>query len=108
MAEPRSLSIKELTAATQKAVARHVEQQRGKFPKPPYIVGYFPMHHLCGFVIRDVDAGLTHGEARSIAANAFKEIAGQVSGVDQFKPAVLIKDDLTTMGFFPTDVFLKE
>jgi len=107
MADPRSLSVKELTAATQKAVARITEQQKGRF-KPPYILGYFPPH-LCGFIIRNVDADLTHGEARRIAADAFKEIAGQVAGVDQFKPAVLIKDDLTTMGFFPTnDVFFKE
>lgn len=107
MAKPRSLSLKELTAATHKAVARVTEQHKGRF-KPPFVLGYFPPH-LCGFVIRNVDAELTHGEARRVAADAFKEIAGQVTGVDQFKPAVLIKDDLTTMGFFPTDdVFLAE
>jgi transcription antitermination factor NusG len=108
MADPRSLSVKELTAATQKAVARVVEQQHGKFLKPPYILGFFPPW-LCGFVIRNVDAQLTHGETRRIAADVFKEVAGQVSGVDQGKSGVLIKDDWTTIGFFPqADVVIKE
>lgn len=111
MADPRSLSVKELTAATQKAVARVVEQQHGQFLKPPFIFGFFPPW-WCGFVIRNVDDKLTHGETSRIAADVFKNIAGQVTGIDQGgKPGALtdVFGGLTTIGFAPPPgVIIKE
>jgi hypothetical protein len=108
MADPRSLSVKELTAATQKAVARVVDQQHGRFLKPPYIFGFFPPW-WCGFVIRNVDDKFTHGDTFKVAANVFKEVAGQVPGVDQGKPGAIIKDGWTTIGFAPPiDFLIKE
>jgi transcription antitermination factor NusG len=111
MADPRSLSVKELSAATQKAVARFVEQEHGKRLKPPYIFGFFPQW-WCGFVVRNVDHELTHGETQRIAADVFKHIAGQVTGIDQGgKPGAQIDvfGGLTTIGFVPPpDVIIKE
>lgn len=111
MADPRSLSVKELSAATQKAVAKVIDQQHGKFLKPPYIFGFFPPW-WCGFVIRNVDDKLTHGEINRIAADVFKNIAGQVHGLDQGGKAGALTDvagGLTTIGFAPPiDVILKE
>ncbi|MGB9366698.1 MAG: hypothetical protein WCE79_11875 [Xanthobacteraceae bacterium] len=111
MADPRSLSVKELTAATQKAVARVVEQQHGKFLKPPFIFGFFPPW-WCGFVVRNVDGQLTHGETQRIAADVFKHIAGEVTGIDQGgKPGAVIETfgGLTTIGFAsPSDMIIKE
>src|ERR1044072_2331329 len=108
MADPRSLSVKEISAASQKPVTKLVEQQHGKFLKPPYIFGFFPPW-WCGFVIRNVDDKLTHGETRRIAADVFKQVAGAVPGVDKGKPGALIQDGITTIGFAPPiDVLIKE
>ena len=111
MADPRSLSVKELTAATQKAVARVVEQQHGKQLKPPYIFGFVHPWWF-GFVIRNPGHELTHGDTSRIAADVFKHIAGQVGGIDQGgKPGAVINvfDNLTTIGFAPPpDMIIKE
>jgi transcription antitermination factor NusG len=111
MADPRSLSVKELSAATQKAVARLAEQPHGQHLKPPYIFGFVHPWWF-GFVIRNVDHKLTHGDTSRIAADVFKNIAGQVGGIDQGgKPGALIDTfgGLTTIGFAPPiDVIIKE
>jgi hypothetical protein len=108
MADPRSLSVKQISEATEKAVARVVEQQHGKFLKPPYIFGFFPPW-WCGFVIRNVDDKLTHADTRRIAADVFKHVAGSVSGIDKGKPGALIQDGITTIGFAPPiDILIKE
>jgi len=113
MADPKSLSVKDVSAAAQKAVARVVEQneQHGRLLKPPYIFGFFHPWWF-GFVIRNVDNKLTHGETERIAADVFKHMAGQVTGIDQGgKPGAVINvfDNLTTVGFAPPiDVIIKE
>src|ERR1051326_4515000 len=111
MADPRSLSVRELSAAAQKAVAQVAEHQHGKFLKPPYIFGFFPPW-WCGFVIRNLDSKLTHGETNTIASDVFKRMAGQVTGIDQGgKPGAVIDTfgGLTTIGFAPPpDMIIKE
>jgi hypothetical protein len=101
MAEPKSLSVRELTAATKSSVARVVDQQRGKLLKPPYVLGFFPPI-WCGFVIRDIDRDkLTFREAAKIAAEVHKGIAAEVPGAKGGKPGALIQDGFTTIGFAP-------
>jgi hypothetical protein len=109
MADPRSLSVKEISAATQKAVASVVDQQRGRFLKPPYIFGFFPPW-WCGFVIREADLDkLTFHEAQKIAADVHKGIAGSVAAAKDGKPGALLQGGITTIGFAPPiDILLKE
>lgn len=105
MAEPRSISLKQVTAAAEKAVARVVEHQKLGF-KPPYTIGFLPPWWI-GIVLRDLDDKQT----RRVAADVFKEIAGQVPGIDQgSKPGAHIdlNGGFTTVGFIPPiDVLIK-
>lgn len=108
MADPKSLSVREISAATKNAVARVVDQNRGKLLKPPYIFGFFPPW-WCGFVIRNVDDKLSFAETQRIAADVHKNIASTLPGAKGGKPGALIQEGLITVGFAPPiEVILKE
>ncbi len=108
MADPKTLSVREISAATKSAVARVVDQNRGKLLKPPYIFGFFPPW-WCGFIIRNVDDKLSLPETRKIAAEVYKGIAAAVPGAKGGKPGAVLGDGIITIGFAPPiEVLIKE
>ena len=109
MAEPKSLAVKDIAAATKETVARVVTEQRGKLLKPPYIFGFFPPW-WCGFIIRDVDRDkLTFREAEKIAGEVHKGIAAKLPEAKGGKPGAIIQGGITTVGFAPPiDLLIKE
>jgi hypothetical protein len=101
MAEPRSLSVKELTAVTKKAVDQVVDRERQQFLRPPYIFGFFPPW-WCGFVIRNPDLEkFNFAEAQKIAEGVHKNIAASVGAARDATPAALLHGGITTIGFVP-------
>ena len=108
MAEPKTLSVKDLAAVTKDSVARVVDAQRGKLLRPPYIFGFFPPW-WCGFIIREVDREkLSFREAEKIAGEVHKSIAAKLPEAKGGKPGALIQGGITTVGFAPPiDVIIK-
>jgi hypothetical protein len=103
MAEPRSLSVKELVPAAQKAVAQVVTGDRQQLlpPRPPYIFGFFPPW-LCGFVVRAPNLErLNFAEAQKIAEGVHKGIAASVGAARDATPAAILHGGITTIGFVP-------
>jgi hypothetical protein len=111
MAEPRSLSLRELVPATEKAVAQVVTRDIQQFlpPRPPYIFGFFPPW-LCGFVIRNPNLEkLNFAQAQKIAEGVHKGIAASVGAARDATPAAILHGGITTIGFVPPiDVIIHE
>ena len=109
MADPRSLSVREISAATKRAVDQVVTQDRQQFLRPPYIFGFFPPW-WCGFIIRNPDLEkLNFAEADKIAGEVHRSIAGSVSAARDGKPGAFIQGGITTVGFAPPiDTLIQE
>lgn len=101
MAEPKSLSAKEITAAARGTVDKVLEQHGKVLPRPPYIVGFFPPPRWIGIILRERAADLTLGQAEKLATDLTHSIAEKVPAVRAGKPGVLVEGGHTTIGFVP-------
>ena len=101
MAEPKSLSAKEITAAARGTVDRVLEQHGKILPRPPYILGFLPPPRWIGIILRDPPDTLTLGQAEKIATDLTRSIAEKVPAVKAGKPGVVVQGGHTTIGFVP-------
>ncbi len=105
MAGPTSLSVREISAAAKGSVAKVLEQQKAKFPKPDYHFGFFPPHWWLGIVIRNPDLDhVTLGEANKMAAELTRSIGGSVAAAKGGKSGAFLEDGgHLTIGFAPPE-----
>ena len=101
MADPTSISLKEISAAARASVAKALEQNKMMLPQPDHF-GYFPPWWWFGFIIRNPDfRNGTLAEAQKLAADVHQGIAASVAIAKGGKPVVIIEDGTITLGFAP-------
>jgi hypothetical protein len=104
MARPVSISVKEISAAAKGSVAKVLEQHKAKFPKPDFVVGFYPPHWWLGIVIRNPDLDrVSLGEAQKVAVDLQHGIGGAVAALKPGKPGVVLGDGNLTIGFVPPE-----
>ena len=102
MAEPVSLSVRQISAAAKGTVAKALEAHSAAFPKPNYRFGFFPPRYWCGFVIYNGDHGkVSVADTARLAAEVHKGIAAAVPGVKGGKVGSILIDGNLTIGFVP-------
>jgi hypothetical protein len=102
MADPVSISLRQVSAAAKVTVAKALEQHQAKIPRPNYRLGYFPPHWWFGFVIYKPDLGqLSLGEAQKLATDVHTGIAASVAVTKGGKAGAFIGDGNLTIGFAP-------
>lgn len=104
MAGPQSISVKEIAHAAKGSVVKVLEQHKAKFPKPDYILGFYPPHWWLGIVIRNPDLDhVSLGEAQKMAVDLQRGISGAVAATKGGKPGVVLGDGHLTIGFAPPE-----
>jgi hypothetical protein len=100
MPGPKSLSVKDVSAAAKRSAARVLEQQ--KLPKPPrFDVGFCPPPWWwIGIVIRD-PGPWTLADAKEASVALHRGIAAAVPSVKGGKPGAVLLDGDLTIGFVP-------
>jgi hypothetical protein len=102
MAEPRSLSVREVSAAAKSTVAKVLEQHHASFQRPNYHFGFFPPPWWFGIIVINPDLGkVTFKEAEKLAVDLSHGIAGAIPATKGGKPGVILNDGHLTIGFAP-------
>jgi hypothetical protein len=109
MADPRSISPKDITAVAKSTVAKVLERHQGNFPKPNYRFGFFPPWWI-GIVLTNPNLGKVNlAEAGKLAADLGQGVGSAVSALKGGgKPGVLLGDGHLTIGYAPPIDFLVE
>jgi hypothetical protein len=110
MAEPKSLSIRQIAEAVNASVKKADVGHKELLPASIHTVGYFPPRHWLGYVIRNpkFDNTLSAG-ASKLAHIVHADVGGAVPGIKGGKAGYLFDGDLLTIGFAPphdVDVFV--
>jgi hypothetical protein len=108
MADPRSISAKEITAAAKGTVAKVLERHQASFPKPNYHFGFFPPWWI-GIVLANPHLDKVNlAEAGKLAADLGQGVGGAVPALKGGKPGVLLGDGHLTIGYAPPIDFIVE
>ena len=101
MANPVSISAKNISAAAKGSVAKALERQKAVFPKPDYRLGFIPPYWWVGVVIPHQPSELTLAAAEKLAGEIHHGIADSVSSVKGGKSGVISSGGNLTIGFAP-------
>jgi hypothetical protein len=104
MADPKSISVREISAAAKGSVAKVLDQHKAKFPKPDYTFGFYPPHWWLGIVIRNPD--LTHislGDSQKLAADLQHGISAAAPGIKGGTVGAVLSGGHLTLGFEPPE-----
>jgi len=102
MADPVSISVKQLTTAAKGSVAKALDQNKAKFANPDFIFGFLPPPWILGIVIRNVDENVTLADAEKLATDVQAAVSDSVptlSGVG--KAGIIFVGGHVTIGFAP-------
>jgi hypothetical protein len=104
MAGPVSISVKQVSAAAKSTVAKVLEQHKTTFPKPDYVLGFYPPHWWLGIVIRNPDLDhVSLGEAQKVAVDLQRRVGSAVAATKGGKPGVVLAGGYLTIGFAPPE-----
>lgn len=102
MAGPESISAKQIAAAAKTSVTKALDKHGAKFPRPKYEIGFVPPWWWIGIIIRNPEVEqATLGDARKLASDIQRDIAGAVPAVTGGKAGAVIQDGFITVGFLP-------
>jgi hypothetical protein len=97
MADPTSISLKQVSAAAKATVARALEQNRVRAPSPT-VLGYFPPYHWCGIILNPtVEPALA--DAQKLAVDVHSGMAASVPAIRSGEPGAITGDGHITIGF---------
>jgi hypothetical protein len=96
MADPKSISVKQLSTSAKSSVAKAIAAHQTTFKNPNYTFGFVPPYWWLGIVIRNPDSGVTLAEAQKLAS----DVAG-ATGLRGGTPGCIIGGGHITVGFAP-------
>jgi hypothetical protein len=97
MADPISISLKQVSAAAKTSVGKALEQNKVRAPSPT-VIGYFPPYHWLGIIVRPtVDPALA--DAQKLAADLHSAMATSVSAIEGGEPGAITGQGHLIIGF---------
>lgn len=101
MADPVSISVKQLTAAAKTSAESALKRHAATFAKPDYILGFVPPHWWLGIVIRNPDNKLTLADAQKLATDVQSGVANSITSLHGVTGGIIFVGGHVTVGFAP-------
>lgn len=107
MADPVSISIKDLSAKAKGSVAKALETHHQAFPRPNYTFGFVPPWWI-GIIIRNPLENLTVADARKLATDIHKGVGSSVPALRGSSPGAVVGPGHIICGFIAPEVAVFE
>jgi hypothetical protein len=107
MADPVSISIRDLSTKAKGSVAKALETHQKTFPKPNYIFGFVPPWWI-GIIIRNPLENVTLADARKLATDIHKGVGSSLPALRGSSPGAVIGPGHITCGFIAPEVAVFE
>jgi len=101
MADPVSISVKQVSAVARASVKKAIEGSAAPFLIPNYTVGFIPPYWWLGIVIRNPDSQITLAAAQKLATGVQSDVANSVAELRNGTAGIIFVDGHVTIGFAP-------